>query len=374
MNEPSGIRAWTFADQISSYRFWALIGAYLCVVFNSHLIRSGVLQVAREQMGFSDLSLVMGIGMPIGVVTGIIWGLLAVRSRTVRWLIGAALLMAVSLLWADAAGSKPTVFILLTQLLVGESLGYGFMLAMTALLVGGRGGSVALAGVLAVVLLLKTMVDMSGAVAWIYLSEQWPQVGAHLWGASIACVAVLLLAPLLMHTESSLFSGMPAARHRPLQPSYRHPLAAGVWGLLLWLGAVTAFGLLLYSQLWFFGVEERVHTGWLRVALVIAMAGLAGMGYWNYRIHGEIAALTPSPELLTPRAAAISCLLLPLGALLLPLQLATVLNQTQRVHISVAWLVCWSLLMPAIAMAQIQRAVNHLAHAENASTVLQGAH
>lgn len=373
MNESSGIRAWTFADQISSYRFWALIGAYLCVVFNSHLIRSGVLQTVREQMAFSELSLVMGVGMPIGVVTGITWGLLAVRSRTVLWLIVAALLMGAALLWADAARSESSVFIWLTQLLVGESLGYGFMLVMTALLAGGRAGSVALAGVFAVVLLLKAMVDMSGSVAWIYLSEQWPEVSAYLWGAGIACVAALLLAPLLRHTQSPLFSGIPALRHRPLQPRYRHPLAASAWGMLLWLGGMTALGLLWYSLSRHFGSGDAIHPGWIGAALLAALVGLAGVVYWNYRIHGEIAAQVPSPELLTPRAAAISCLLLPLAALLLPLQLATVLNQTQRVHISVAWLACWSLLMPAIAMAQIQRAVNRLAHTENAPTVLQGA-
>lgn len=349
-------RPWTWADQISSYRFWALIGAWLCVAFNAHWLRSGLLQNLRAQYGYGDLAQALGVAMPLGIATGVVWGLLVVRRHTAQWLWAAVLLAGVLLPWLTGGINASSLPIVVLHLLAGESLSYGFMLAVTATLAGGRGGRVAFAAVLAVALLLKAVVDISAPVAFLQLNQYWPALGLQTWGLMAAGLACVLLVPLWHPRARPLFAGTPPERHRPLQPRVRHPLAAALWGALLWLGALAALGLLWHATVYRY--EAALSPWWLRLALGVALLGLIGVVRWNYRIHGEISALAASPELLTPRAAAIATLLLPLGALLLPLQLAQVLNHSGRTRISVGWLVCWSLLLPAAAMAQVQHAAN----------------
>lgn len=355
-------RSWTFADQISSYRFWALLGAWLCVAFNSHVLLTRSLQVARESLNVMEISLMMGLALPVGMVTGIIWGVLVVRAHTVHWLLVCVLLAGV--LWpgvmASLDSSVLSLPVLTVNLILAKSLAYGFMLVVPVVLAAGRGGHLHLAAALAVALLCTACIDLGGGIAVMSLQQQWPQVEIQVWGIGAACVALLLLLPLLRPSVRSLFGAAPAQRHRPLPARDRHPLRPALWGVLLWLGTLAVLCLLVYPQ-WRLEPASAMQPVWLRLALLCVLLGLLGVVHWNYRIHGEIAGLAPSPELLTPKAAALAVLLLPLAALLLPLQLAAVLNQTQRTRIAVGWLVCWSLLMPAVAMAQIQRSVNRLA-------------
>lgn len=360
MHESPSLRAWTFADQVSSYRFWALLVAWLCVALNSQWLRTGVMQNLRDQLGLSGVVEVVGLTMPLGIVTGIVAGLLVVRGHTALWLGVAALLAGVVLPAGLALLEETSVPMLMLHLWSGDFLNYCFMLAVTASIAGSRGNSVVFAAVLALVWLLKAAVDTSAIVIFMQLTYHWPQVGWPMWGMAAAGLAVLLLVPLLPPSVRILFAGEPPVRHRPLAKYVRQPWAAALWGALLWLGSLTAIGLLWHDYVHRYEIVQ--NPVWVRLAMAVALVGWIGVVRWNYRIHGEIAALAPSPHLLTPRAAALATVLMPLSVVLLPLQLAAVLKQSHQERVSVGWLVCWSLLLPAVAMAQIQRAVNQATH------------
>jgi hypothetical protein len=336
--------AWTFADQLSSYRFWGLLAAWVCTALSAQLLRSNALKDAMEVMGRFEMVQLMGIVPPLGMVLGLVLGLLLVRGAAVRWLLPFLLLGAVLLplavgLWVDA--SLPVFGLVL---LVGQLLPFALMVVVLAVVAGGRGGTVAFASVLVVILALKSMLEMMAPGLGLYLEGRWP----HWASPVLGLLAVLCLLPLLNPAAQALFNAQPPVRHMPLQPQYRSPWVMVLWTGLLWLGAL--------AQLWVLWHQLPVQFGYL--ALLCALVGLFGLVRWNYRLHGEVAFVAPSPELLTPRAAAWASLLVPLSSLLLPLQLATVLNQTQRSRISVGWVVCWCLLLPPVALALVQRALN----------------
>jgi hypothetical protein len=348
MHDPTVSRlpgtAWTLADQLSSYRLWGLVAAWVCAVLSMQLLRSNVLKDAMDVMSRFEMAQVVGLFPPLGMVLGLVLGLLLVRGAVVRWLLPLLLLSAV--LWPLAVGlwMEPSLLALGVTLFAGQLLTFTLMVVVLAVVAGGRGGTVTFASVLVVILALKSVLEMLAPGLGLYLEGRWP----HWASPGLGLLAVLWLLPLLRPAAGTWFNAAPPARHMPLQPQHRHPWAMALWVGLLWLGALVQLMVLWYRWPALFG----------HLSLLCALVGWVGLLRWNYRLHGEMAFVAPSPELLTPRAAAWASFLLPLSSLLLPLQLATVLNQSQRGRISMGWLVCWCLLLPPVALALVQRALN----------------
>lgn len=364
MDDSALPRSWTFADQVSSYRFWGLVGAWVCVAFSMLTLRTSVLEGARQLMAYTEIAQLMGIGLPLGMVCGIVLGLLVVRGQAVRWLVALGVVGGILLPLILGWWAEPSLPVLALYLFLGQMLGFVFMLVVPAVLAGGRSGSVVFASVFAVALMLKAVVDALSPVLSIYLTQRWPDWSQQGLSVGAMTLAVALLLPLLGSTGSALFAVAPPRRHRPLEPRERSPLVVALWSGLLWLAA-----LIQLWRLWLALTEGAGQVpAWNWLSCSLALAGLVGLVYWNYRIHGEVAALAPSPQLLTPRAAAWASVLMPLSVLLLPLQLAAVLNQTQKTRISTGWLVFWCLLLPPVALALVRRAVNQVAQGMGAAT------
>ena len=352
-------RAWTWADQISTYRFWGLVGAWMCVAFGTSAMRTELLGNVRVSLGYADLAVSMAVAQPLGMVAGVVLGLLLVRGHAVRWLLLSVVLLGLLLPgWMAYAQEAPTRWSMALALGGAQLLTYSWLLVVPAVLAGGRSGTVALACALAVAWLLKGAVDMTAPAAVMYLASQASMLQFLASSVSAAVLAVALLLPLLGVSGKTLFSAEPPVRHRPLVPRTRHPLvvAAAVAGI--WVAALIYGGCAWLQMSW---DAEPVAPGWYWLAHACLAVGLVALVCWNYRIHGEVALLAPSPELLTPRAAAWASVLMPLAGLLLPLQLAQVVNQAQPGRLSTGWLVFWCLLLPPVALALVQRAVNQMA-------------
>lgn len=355
--------AWTFADQVSSYRFWGLVGAWACSAFSMQALRASVLDSARQMLAYGEIAQVMALGLPLGMLAGLVLGLLLVRGSTTRGLVLLALCTGVLLPLALQWGLEPSVPQLAALLLLGQVQLYALMVVVPAVVAGGRGRSVVFASALVVALALKALVDLAAPMLTMAVAERWPWWTAHSQSVVAMGLAVLLLLPLWRGAGQALFAGMPPQRHavQPAQPALRarNPLGMALWVGLLWVAAlIPLLGLwLALTQ----GLGDGLPQWWTRVAQGCAVAGLIGLVWWNYRIHRDVLALAAPAqraELLTPRAAAWACVLVPLSGLLLPLQLAQVLNLSGCGRLSTAWLVLWCLLLPPVAVALVQRAVN----------------
>lgn len=366
--------AWTWADQVSSYRFWGLVGAWACSAFSMQALRTSVLDSARQMLAYAEIAQVMALGLPLGMLAGLVLGLLLVRGSTARGLVVLALCAGVLLPLALQLGLDLSVPQLAALLLLGQVQLYALMVVVPAALAGGRGRSVVFASALVVALALKALVDVAAPMLTLTVAERWPWWTAHSQSVVAMGLAVLLLLPLWWGAGQALFVGMPPQRHaaQAVQAVLRarNPLGMALWVGLLWVAALIPLAGLWLAQ----GLDDGLPQWWTRVAQGCAVAGLAGLVVWNYRIHRDVLALAAPAqraELLTPRAAAWACVLVPLSGLLLPLQLAQVLNQSGRGRLSTAWLVLWCLLLPPVAVALVQRAVNR-AIAEMAAPAASG--
>lgn len=367
--------AWTWADQVSSYRFWGLVGAWACSAFSMQALRTSVLDSARQMLAYAEIAQVMALGLPLGMLAGLVLGLLLVRGSTARGLVLLALCAGVLLPLALQWGLDLSVPQLAALLLLGQVQLYALMVVVPAALAGGRGRSVVFASALVVALALKALVDVAAPMLTLTVAERWPWWSAHSQSVAAMGLAVLLLLPLWRGAGQALFTGTPLQRHaaQAVQAELlraRNPLGMALWVGLLWVAALIPLLGLWLAQ----GLGDGLPQWWTRVAQGCAVAGLLGLVVWNYRIHRDVLALVAPaqrPELLTPRAAAWACVLLPLSGLLLPLQLAQVLNLSGRGRLSTAWLVLWCLLLPPVAVALVQRAVNR-AMAEMAAPAAPG--
>ena len=99
------------------------------------------------------------------------------------------------------------------------------------------------------------------------------------------------------------------------------------------------------------------------LAIGIAVAVFIYFAFWVYRIHGELAGAAQSQRLVTPLAAMLIAVLVPLGLAVLVMTLGDLLNDRARNAgqgplVSIGWLGIWSFVFPPIAMAMIQNAAN----------------
>lgn len=344
---PSG--RWTFADQISTYRFWGLVCAWLLVGFATSIRKTSLLRDARAELSYADIGLALGQGASAGMALGLILAVLVVRWRTLPCLLGLTLVLGVlaplGLQWGDTF----TVWTMTAVVALSYLLTSMWWIVLPAVIAEGLGGRVAFASAFAVASAGKFAIDSLGIPLSIYVTERWGSSGMLQ-----AMLALLLASLVLLPVRHALFSQAPVLRHRPLTPRQRNPrhvamgtalpLIAGVSMLYVAYRALMRFEVV--SALWSVGLGS------------LALVGLIYMAHWCYRIHGELAFMAPSPQLLTPRAAAIACVLMPLSSLLLPLHLGSVLVRARPGSLSMGWLSLWSVLLPPLAMAMVQKAVN----------------
>lgn len=192
----------------------------------------------------------------------------------------------------------------------------------------------------------------------------------QIWGpsTSASCLIAAMgvaIAVLLTCTQLT-FDDVPAPRHTPLELRQRSP-----W-LVLFLTTVpvvVATGLFagaFAATMSFFGggrIEDTLTHPMALLAIAFVVLWIAYIAYWLYRIHGELAAAAASPRLLTPRAALLIGLFLPLGMIVILMTLADLLNERAYAQggkraIAPPLIGLCSVLLPPVAMALIQNAAN----------------
>lgn len=363
----AGGTRWTLADFLSTYRYWALFLASLFMAFGGPGLNS-VLPLISHTIGASYQSIgVFYVGSECGWVIGAFLAFI-VASRRGRAAVVPPLvicgIVAACLLPMPALWGSP-VFLGLLGLAIGTVRAV-FPLAATIFLVGGRPGKIDFACALTLlsVSLLASAISPLGVAQ---LLDFDPSGRLVVWGF-LACLLLALL--VLMLARHIAFDDVPRPRHKPLPPRQRSPLLVALFVLAMPI-AVTVMLLLAVIDANFPELGLFDHGRFIAVAApalilllgVVALCGVIYLAYWTYRVHGELAGAAPSQRLLTPLAAMLIAILVPLGLPILLMTLGDLLNDRVRDKgwggaISITWLGVWCFLLPPIAVAMIQNAAN----------------
>ncbi|MBB4479228.1 putative membrane protein [Rhizobium etli] len=169
---------------------------------------------------------------------------------------------------------------------------------------------------------------------------------------------------MLVPAGNLAFDDAPRPRHKPLAPRQRSPLLVAVIlitpPILILLAAV---GIRLFQATDAGVSDSSIALLLTLLVFAIALAAFIYLAYWVYRIHGELAGAAPSQRLLTPLAAMLIAIIVPLGLPVLVMTLGDILNERARDRgrgnaVSIAWLGIWSFFVPPVAIAMIQNAAN----------------
>lgn len=323
--KPQGMPVWTWADQISTYRFWGLLIFYFLSTISLGVLSNNLGIFLRNELGMNYSLISLGfLATGVGVVFGFYLAWATARYKTKILLITAGIiqLTGVLLIAAPESAAVPIFLRMAGAFLLG--LGFGAIsLAVPSILAGGRGGAEAFALAFGVMYILTEIGQLE---ATMIFSQLWGQFGYSALGTVTAAQLILGLL-LLLPVHSSFFGVMPPQRGYSLPPTHREPI-------LVAIGCILPFY-------------------WL---------------YWLYRAHGEVASLAPyapSRTILSPRASIWASILVPLIDPILVTSLADALNkhafEMDRPAYRRSWAVfLLSLLFYPAAMALVQSTMNRV--------------
>jgi len=317
---------WTWADLLSTYRYWGLFTAYSLAFAATQTLYTFVFARYRElvELRVESFGLVLAWTHVVWILLALLLAWIAIRTRPVRVLLIAATLATAVSFAALIPGISPKLAFFLTYTLIPLLSGM-LMILFVALLAGSGGG-------------YQTFLVTFG-VAWAFGQLLYygisaltgALVSAYGYASSSWVISVLLLLALicLAFVRQDMFTIDPPQRGRSFLPVNRDPVAAA---LLAWF---VPFYLV----------------------------------YWLYRIHGEEAHIRPSRQLLSPRAAAWIAVVPVVDALLFPIMLSTLADQHNEVaeaagipRVQRPWAVfLWSVLFAPVAIGLIQSNLNALA-------------
>lgn len=354
--------AWTLADFLSTYRYWALFFSSLLVALTEQGF-STVFPLVLRQIGGSNESIgIFFFGMTAGWIIGAFLAFVVAGRSGLPALVAPLAVCVVfalaSLLMPDLWGL--TVFLFLFGLAFGALRGV-FALAIAIFLVGGRAGKIDFGCALT---LMSTTI-LFGFAAPLLWSLLYQAIGGTtgLVIGFLVCMGISVV--MLVLARRLDFDDQPRARHRPLPVYRRSPVAVA---LILAAPTLLSIALFIGANLIqeFDGRSETSHIISLLLALVsvlLAIGAFIYLAWWAYRIHGELAGAAQSQRLLTPLAGLLVTILVPLGLPILLMTLADLVNDRARGKgqarlVSIGWLAVWMLVFPPIAIAMIQDAAN----------------
>lgn len=358
---PSSTAEWTLADFLSTYRYWAVFFSSLLIATAGQGL-STIFPLISQMAGSSAQTIgIFFFGSTLGWAVGAFLAFVVATRHGRSALISPVLVsavVAVSLLPAPVLWASPS-FLFVFGLVVGAVRAV-YPLAAAIFLVGGRPGKIDFGCALT---LISTTILISAfapvGTSWLYELD----LGAvPVVSVFLACLVLAVL--LLVPAGNLAFDEPPRLRHKPLVPRRRSPLLVAI---ILLTPPILIFLMGFALHLLQAGDDDVMRSPvTLLLPLLIfgmAVAAFIYLAYWVYRIHGELAGAARSQRLLTPLAAMLIAILVPLGLPVLIMTLGDLLNQRARERgerglISIAWLALWSFIVPPIAIAMIQKAAN----------------
>lgn len=327
MNVPASPQkdtSWTWADIVSTYRFWGLVFFYiLAVAVVEYLFNSYSLRTVTATRGYTANNMtIYYLVLAVAQIYGFFLAWLGVRTREKWVLIGLVVLQFVGVflvLHNDREFSWTLRFI--GAGIRGLTMG-AFYLLIPAVIAGGRGSSQTFFLGFAMLTLMNTAFYQ----AKIYFAQiAQTTVSPLVLIAVLSVVGIIFLLP----AKGSFFRLAPPPRGYALPPEIRDPLTTALKCLIP-----------IYNIYWLY--------------------------YWVYRVHGETAWLAPARNLLSPRAAVVGGIFAPMMLFVSEIQLADALNQRAAEEGRPPVISIWGVGIAAfflniVAIGMIQGALNRVA-------------
>ncbi len=317
--------SWTWADQISTYRFWGLALFLLFLLTPSTIVNLSVTLLRNTyDVGSDGFSIALAI-KPFASLGGLwlAWFLARSKHHYFLFLFSGFTIIGLLLMLLT-----PSIIILsISFFLIGISLG-AITLSIPTIIAGGKGGK-------------EMFVVSFGLITSLELITQTFSHGIFMNMFSIfdtpiqtyvitGVVSVLLGVALLLPVKKDLFDIPPPPRNKTLTPKHRKP--------------------------------------WL-VALLCLVPGynIYYIFHLAYRLHGEVNHVNPTRNILTPKAAVWTALffsvLYPIIVASLNTNLITKLKEDNaQTFYKNRVVILWSFIFVPISYALIQSNLNRLIH------------
>jgi hypothetical protein len=316
---------WTWADLLSTYRFWGLFVVFVLAgsaselhfIFDFQRFHNSTIDSVEHIMGITRL-----IWVPLSLVLA--W--VAIRTRPKVVLLTVAALAATAFLATLIPDSPGMLGLVLESILV--PLLSGILVILLPVLIGGACGSAT-----------SILVALGVAITFDSLAESSvvPLVGSTIdryglaSGGWIGFALILISIVILIPVQGNLFSVAPPERGRTFAPVHRDPVVTAL------LSCFVPFYIL----------------------------------YWLYKVHGEEAYVKPSRKLLSPRAAVWISVIPFVNELMIPFMLSTLADHNneasaasggERIQRPWAAFLCGLLCLP-VGVGLVQASLNKLAAA-----------
>jgi len=317
---PSSYRDWTWADMLSTYRFWGLfaffvlmgISFYLFVQFAIFHIGNYAesLGVPRDESGM--LLATRNTISAYGCLLGFYLAWLASRWRSIAVLLAAGVLLIAACFLLELSGSLAANYI---ASFFSQAAIITILIGVPALIAGNRAGTAVFAVAFGLALFANEYLNFFGAFYAVN------QLGFTASSVGFAVIGTAFLVPV----KRELFAGPPPERVKSLPCKRRSPV-------------VTAL-LCMFVPFYIF--------------------------YWVYRAFAETKRLTGKRGILSSRGAVLLGIFVPLLMPVMNVDLTDALNDAVKDNESVGrrpWAVAiWTIFVPPVGCALVQSLMNRAA-------------
>ena len=314
--------SWTWADQISSYKFWGIFLFYIFLLIPNMIINYSF-SLFRESLNLNaaQIGTALGIKSFAGLAGfWLAWFMVRSKNHFIIFLYSAFIIIGLLLILLI-----PSVISLsIGFFLIG--LGFGAItLAIPTIIAGGRGGSEMFVVSFGLITFFEVVAWTSssgliGSLSGILNNPKLPII--------IAIISSLIGTILLIPVKSTLFNCSPPERKFSLTPTFREPFV-------------------------------------LVLLCLIPLYNIYYIIYLSYRFHGEVNSINPTQNILSPRAAAWCTLFLSVVAPIITCSLNSnlipkITDHGKPTHYRNWSIILWSFIFVPISYALIQSNMNKI--------------
>jgi hypothetical protein len=316
--------SWTWADQISSYKFWGIFLFFIFLLI-PNVIMNFSFSILREYFGISVTQI--GTALAVKSFAGfggfwLAWFMVRMKNHYLLFLYSGFTIIGLLLFLL-----VPSIISLsICLFLIGLSFG-AISLAIPTIISGGKGGSEMFVVSFGLITFFELVAwtSFNGLFGGLFEILNTPK-SFIIIGLIASVIGTILLIPV----KAELFNIQPQERKKFLTPIHREPVIVALLCLVP-----------LYN------IYYILHL--------------------SYRFHGEVNQIKPTQDILSPRAAVWCTLLLsilsPIIVSSLNTNLTSKLKENNATRFYKNWIIIfWSFFFIPISYALIQSNINQLLH------------